>query len=62
MGIGLGDITIYHDLNGNGVLDGGEPAVRPSVDSIAAVQGLESRIPSKRILVSRRVTFCPHPV
>jgi uncharacterized repeat protein (TIGR01451 family) len=27
MGIGLGDITIYHDLNGNGVLDGGEPAI-----------------------------------
>ncbi|MCK4349365.1 MAG: DUF11 domain-containing protein [Candidatus Krumholzibacteria bacterium] len=25
--IGLGDITIYHDLNGNGVLDGGEPAI-----------------------------------
>ncbi|MBU8921696.1 MAG: hypothetical protein KOO63_07730 [Bacteroidales bacterium] len=27
MVIGLGDITIYHDLNGNGVLDGGEPAI-----------------------------------
>jgi len=27
--IGLGDITIYHDLNGNGVLDGGEPAISP---------------------------------
>jgi uncharacterized repeat protein (TIGR01451 family) len=27
--IGIGDITIYHDLNGNGVLDGGEPAISP---------------------------------
>ncbi len=27
MTIGIGDITVYHDLNGNGVLDGGEPAV-----------------------------------
>ncbi len=27
MGIGLGDITIYYDLNGNGVLDGGEPVI-----------------------------------
>jgi uncharacterized repeat protein (TIGR01451 family) len=25
--IGLGDITVYHDVNGNGVLDGGEPAI-----------------------------------
>ncbi len=25
--LGIGDITIYHDLNGNGVLDGGEPAI-----------------------------------
>ncbi|HMA76279.1 MAG TPA: hypothetical protein VKO43_03110, partial [Candidatus Krumholzibacteriaceae bacterium] len=27
MAIGIGDLTIYHDLNFNGVLDGGEPAV-----------------------------------
>lgn len=27
MVLGLGDITIYQDLNGNGVLDGGEPAI-----------------------------------
>lgn len=27
MTLGLGDITIYHDVNGNGVLDGGEPAI-----------------------------------
>lgn len=27
MTLGLGDITIYHDLNGNGVLDGGEPVI-----------------------------------
>ncbi|HSG28772.1 MAG TPA: hypothetical protein VLA34_09850, partial [Candidatus Krumholzibacterium sp.] len=25
--LGLGNVTIYHDLNGNGVLDGGEPAI-----------------------------------
>jgi uncharacterized repeat protein (TIGR01451 family) len=25
--LGLGDVTIYHDLSGNGVLDGGEPAI-----------------------------------
>lgn len=25
--LGLGDITIYHDVNGNGVLDGGEPVI-----------------------------------
>src|SRR5512136_818760 len=25
MTLGLGDITIYYDVNGNGVLDGGEP-------------------------------------
>ena len=27
MTLGIGDITIYHDANGNGVLDGGEPVV-----------------------------------
>ena len=27
MTLGIGDITIYHDVNGNGVLDGGEPVV-----------------------------------
>ena len=27
MTLGLGDVTIYHDVNGNGVLDGGEPAI-----------------------------------
>lgn len=27
MTLGLGDITIYQDVNGNGVLDGGEPAI-----------------------------------
>jgi len=27
MTLGLGSITIYHDLNGNGVLDGGEPTI-----------------------------------
>lgn len=27
MTLGIGDITIYHDMNGNGVLDGGEPAI-----------------------------------
>jgi uncharacterized repeat protein (TIGR01451 family) len=27
MTLGLGDITIYHDVNGNGVLDGGEPVI-----------------------------------
>jgi uncharacterized membrane protein len=27
MVLGLGDITIYQDLNGNGVLDGGEPII-----------------------------------
>lgn len=27
MTLGLGDITIYYDVNGNGVLDGGEPAI-----------------------------------
>ncbi|MCD6380334.1 hypothetical protein J7M07_07830 [bacterium] len=27
MTLGLGDINIYHDLNGNGVLDGGEPTI-----------------------------------
>jgi len=27
MTLGIGDITVYHDLNGNGVLDGGEPAI-----------------------------------
>lgn len=27
MTLGLGDITVYHDVNGNGVLDGGEPAI-----------------------------------
>ncbi len=27
MTLGLGDITIYYDANGNGVLDGGEPAI-----------------------------------
>jgi len=27
MTLGLGDITIYEDVNGNGVLDGGEPAI-----------------------------------
>ncbi|MBN2071117.1 MAG: hypothetical protein JW814_06620 [Candidatus Krumholzibacteriota bacterium] len=27
MTLGLGSITIYHDMNGNGVLDGGEPAI-----------------------------------
>ena len=25
--LGLGNVTIYHDLNGNGVLDGGEPTI-----------------------------------
>ena len=27
MTLGLGDIDIYHDVNGNGVLDGGEPVI-----------------------------------
>lgn len=27
MTLGLGDINIYHDVNGNGVLDGGEPVI-----------------------------------
>ncbi|RJR27348.1 MAG: hypothetical protein C4574_06320 [Candidatus Latescibacterota bacterium] len=27
MTLGLGDIRIYHDVNGNGVLDGGEPTI-----------------------------------
>ncbi|MBD3179870.1 MAG: hypothetical protein GF417_09840 [Candidatus Latescibacteria bacterium] len=27
MTLGIGDITVYHDQNGNGVLDGGEPAI-----------------------------------
>ncbi len=27
MTLGLGNITIYNDVNGNGVLDGGEPAI-----------------------------------
>ena len=27
MTLGLGSITIYYDVNGNGVLDGGEPAI-----------------------------------
>jgi uncharacterized repeat protein (TIGR01451 family) len=27
MTLGLGDITIYEDVNGNGVLDGGEPVI-----------------------------------
>jgi uncharacterized repeat protein (TIGR01451 family) len=27
MTLGLGDITIYYDVNGNGVLDGGEPTI-----------------------------------
>jgi uncharacterized repeat protein (TIGR01451 family) len=27
MTLGLGSITIYHDVNGNGVLDGGEPTI-----------------------------------
>jgi uncharacterized repeat protein (TIGR01451 family) len=27
MTLGLGDITIYEDVNGNGVLDGGEPTI-----------------------------------
>ncbi len=27
MTLGIGDITIYHDVNGNGVLDGGEPVI-----------------------------------
>jgi len=27
MTLGVGDITIYHDVNGNGVLDGGEPVI-----------------------------------
>jgi len=27
MTLGLGDITIYHDVNGNGVVDSGEPAI-----------------------------------
>lgn len=27
MPLGIGDINIYHDVNGNGVLDGGEPLI-----------------------------------
>jgi uncharacterized repeat protein (TIGR01451 family) len=27
MTLGLGDITVYHDVNGNGVLDAGEPTI-----------------------------------
>ncbi len=27
MTLGIGDITIYYDMNGNGVLDGGEPVI-----------------------------------
>ena len=27
MTLGIGDITIYHDINGNGVLDAGEPTI-----------------------------------
>jgi uncharacterized repeat protein (TIGR01451 family) len=27
MTLGIGDITIYYDVNGNGVLDGGEPTI-----------------------------------
>jgi len=27
MTLGLGDIDVYHDVNGNGVLDGGEPVI-----------------------------------
>jgi uncharacterized repeat protein (TIGR01451 family) len=27
MTLGLGDVTIYYDVNGNGVLDGGEPTI-----------------------------------
>ena len=32
MTLGIGDITIYHDVNGNGILDGGEPGRRSGTD------------------------------
>ncbi|MBN2185619.1 MAG: hypothetical protein JW746_09855 [Candidatus Krumholzibacteriota bacterium] len=53
--LGIGDITIYRDLNGNGVLDGGEPAI-----SAGGVPGLLGPVASGTT-VNLLVSYQVHP-
>lgn len=53
MVIGAGDITIYHDVNGNGVLDGGEPAI--SVGGVPGTLGPLNAGTTVSLLVSYQV-------
>ena len=53
MVLGLGNITIYYDLNGNGVLDGGEPAV--SAGGVPGNLGLIAAGTTVNLLVSYQV-------
>ena len=43
MTLGLGDINIYHDVNGNGVLDGGEPVISAGAPRATSVPWLPVR-------------------
>lgn len=53
MTLGIGDITIYHDVNGNGVLDGGEPAI--SAGGVPGVLGPINMGVTVNLLVSYQV-------
>ena len=52
--LGLGDITIYHDLNGNGVFDGGEPAI--SAGGVPGTLGPVSAGTTVNLLVSYQIS------
>ncbi|MBN1164650.1 MAG: hypothetical protein JXB45_08730, partial [Candidatus Krumholzibacteriota bacterium] len=53
MGLALADITIYHDINGNGTLDGGEPAV--SAGGVPGVFGPFAAGATVSLLVSYQI-------
>ncbi len=53
MGIALAGITIYHDINGNGVLDGGEPVI--SAGGVAGTIGPVAAGSAVSLLVSYQV-------
>ena len=53
MTLGLGDINIYHDVNGNGVLDGGEPAI--SAGGVAGPTALVAAGTTIQLLVEYQV-------
>jgi uncharacterized repeat protein (TIGR01451 family) len=53
MTLALANVTIYHDVNGNGVVDGGEPAI--SSGGVAGVLGPLAANASASLIVSYAV-------